>query len=164
LLFVTETHQWVESMTPAPVTAASRVTLVLDLPMSCAVEPVAADGRHVGLGGGVLSLLALGEEDRDGDGGEDADDDHDNEELDEREAALVLLLGLADASEHLLLSFSFLSRPCIPHPVSGRRLDDMKYFGWRATTFSRYREVLRTEQRAVPQGEPPVAPRKLRPT
>jgi len=44
------------------------------------------------------ALLTLVQEDRDGDGGEDADDDDDDEELDEGEA--LLLLGLADASEH----------------------------------------------------------------
>src|SRR3954451_9160079 len=81
-----------------------------------------ADGRHVGLRGAVLGLLALRQEDGDRDRGEDADDDHDDEELNEGEAALALLLGLADASEHVLLSFVVLSRPGVPHPVSGRWL------------------------------------------
>jgi hypothetical protein len=34
------------------------------------------------------------------DRGEDADDDHDHEELDQGEALVLLLHGLADASEH----------------------------------------------------------------
>src|SRR6476620_9931366 len=61
--------------------------------------------RHrpeVGLRRGVDRLLPLVQEDRDGDGGEDAYDDDDDQELDEGEAALTLLLGLADSSEHLL--------------------------------------------------------------
>ena len=59
-----------------------------------------AKGRHVGLGSGVLSLLALVQEHRDGDRGKDADDDHDDEKLDEGEATLTLLLRLTNASEH----------------------------------------------------------------
>ena len=46
-------------------------------------------------------LLALVQEDRNGDSGKNADDDDDDQELDEGETTIMLLLGLADASEHL---------------------------------------------------------------
>src|SRR3954469_17199839 len=59
------------------------------------------DVLDVTLGLGVVALLALVQEDRNSNGGENADDDDDDQELDEGEATLVLLLGLADASEHL---------------------------------------------------------------
>ncbi len=58
---------------------------------------------EVGLSSLGPGLLALREEGRDGDGGEDADDDDDHEELDEGEAALVLLGGLAQTSQHGVL-------------------------------------------------------------
>src|SRR4051812_28309982 len=44
----------------------------------------------VGLGRGVVALVALAEEGRQGDGGEDADDQDDDEKLDQGEARLVI--------------------------------------------------------------------------
>src|SRR5581483_11149805 len=56
------------------------------------------DRAQVGLLRRFIALLPLVQED--GDGREDADDDDDHQELDEREAALALLHGLADSSDH----------------------------------------------------------------
>src|SRR5690606_41559425 len=83
-----------------------------------------ADRGDVGLGRGVLGLVALVEEQRDGDRGEDADDDDADEELDQGEAlVLVLRHGLAHTSNHLSAPVRFGLRivfyfRCRPGPTS----------------------------------------------
>src|SRR3954451_5803060 len=58
------------------------------------------DVGGVGLRRRLVRLLLLVQEQRDGDRGENADDDHDDQELDEREALLLLVHGLAEPCEH----------------------------------------------------------------
>ncbi len=83
---------------------------------------------EVGLESRAVAVLPLLQEDRNCNRGQDADDDHDDQELDEREAALVLL-GLADASEHRCGPFETevpVSRAVRLLPVG---LDDKERFG-----------------------------------
>ena len=71
----------------------------------CCVDVVGGDllaeSGDVGLRGGVASLLPLLHEHGDRNGREDPDDDHDDEELDQREALILLVHGLADARDHV---------------------------------------------------------------
>src|SRR5262249_45235079 len=86
--------------------------------------------------GGVDRLLPLVQEDGDRDRSQDTDDDDDDQELDEGEATLVLLLGLANSSEHLLAlslpGIHVASRQADPLWPSRRRTDRGSWAGLHA--------------------------------